>query len=115
MARIALSITLIAAPAWAQIPAQTQAPATSIAARTGGLEKRDGFIPVYLDVRQGKILLELRRDSQTLEDVFRDLTKGDERSDRKFGRYAEGGDGDETVALGVESQAVALPHPGVLG
>ena len=32
-----------------------------------------------LIVAKGWMLLELRRDSQTLEDVFRDLTKGDER------------------------------------
>ena len=37
--------------------------ATSIAARTGGYEKRDGFVPIYLDPHQGKILLEIPRDS----------------------------------------------------
>jgi hypothetical protein len=35
----------------------------SIGARTAGLEKSDGFIPLYLDTRQGKLLLELPRDS----------------------------------------------------
>jgi hypothetical protein len=44
-------------------PVASPAPATSIAARTAGLEKRDGFIPLYLDERQGKLLLELPRDS----------------------------------------------------
>ena len=41
-------------------------PASSIAARTGGMERRDGFIPVYLDARTGKIHLELPRDSTRL-------------------------------------------------
>ena len=37
--------------------------ATSIASRTSGYEKSDGFIPLYLDPRQGKLLLELPHDS----------------------------------------------------
>src|SRR4051812_32391796 len=42
---------------------QTAAPAaTGITGKTAGMEKRDGFIPVYLD-KQGKILLELPHDS----------------------------------------------------
>ena len=60
---LSLTVAFVSTPASAQNPAPAQAPATSIAARTGGLEKRDGFIPVYLDARQGKILLELPRDS----------------------------------------------------
>ncbi|HTE46114.1 MAG TPA: zinc-dependent metalloprotease [Gemmatimonadaceae bacterium] len=36
---------------------------TSIAGRTTGMERRDGFLPIYLDQRQGRILLELPRDS----------------------------------------------------
>ena len=46
-------------------PAQGAAPAVaaSIAARAAGFEKSDGFIPVYVDSRQGKLLLELPRDS----------------------------------------------------
>lgn len=39
------------------------APGTSIAARTTGMERRDGFIPIYLDPRQGRVLLEIPRDS----------------------------------------------------
>src|SRR4051812_34131555 len=38
-------------------------PSPSIAARTGGMERRDGFLPIYLDQRQGRILLEIPRDS----------------------------------------------------
>src|SRR5690242_3833301 len=37
--------------------------ATSIGARTGGMERRDGLIPLYLDDRQGKLYLEIPRDS----------------------------------------------------
>ena len=47
-------------PVAAQIPT---APGTSISARTAGLERLDGFLPIYLDQRQGRILLEIPRDS----------------------------------------------------
>jgi ABC-2 type transport system ATP-binding protein len=47
-----------------------------------------------LMVQKGWILLELRRDAQSLEDVFKSLTKGDERKDR--GRsFVEEDDEDE--------------------
>lgn len=39
-----------------------QAPAT-IASRTAGLDRRDGFIPMHLDAKSGKLLLELPGDS----------------------------------------------------
>ncbi|MBA3889763.1 MAG: zinc-dependent metalloprotease [Gemmatimonadaceae bacterium] len=50
------------------LPAQQPAPvgqpvASSIGSRTQGFDRRDGFIPVYLDARQGRLLLELPRDS----------------------------------------------------
>jgi ABC-2 type transport system ATP-binding protein len=38
-----------------------------------------------LAVAKGWMLLELRRDAQTLEDVFRDLTKSDEQGSRRIG------------------------------
>jgi uncharacterized protein DUF5117 len=43
----------------------SQAPpvGASIAARTSGLERRAGFIPIYIDDRQGRLLLEIPRDS----------------------------------------------------
>jgi len=45
-------------------PALSPSPvATSIAARTAGFDRRDGFLPIYLDPRSGRILLELPRDS----------------------------------------------------
>jgi hypothetical protein len=54
--------------------AQKQAPSTTsqgnatsvgsqIQAKTAGMERRDGFIPFYLDSKQGKIFLEIPRDS----------------------------------------------------
>ncbi|MFO0666924.1 MAG: ATP-binding cassette domain-containing protein [Polyangiaceae bacterium] len=49
-----------------------------------------------LALEKGWVLLELRRDSQTLEDVFRDLTIGDERRNRKIeGKVAEEGRDDD--------------------
>ncbi|MBA3405777.1 MAG: hypothetical protein H0U13_14035, partial [Gemmatimonadaceae bacterium] len=32
-------------------------------AKTAGMDRRDGFIPIYLDAKQGKILLDIPRDS----------------------------------------------------
>lgn len=46
-----------------------------------------------LIVQKGWLLLEMRRDSQSLEDVFKNLTKGDERRDR--GRKPIAGDDDD--------------------
>lgn len=43
--------------------AQAAPPLPTISARTAGFEKRDGFIPVYLNDRTGAILLEIPRDS----------------------------------------------------
>jgi ABC-2 type transport system ATP-binding protein len=54
-----------------------------------------------LIVQKGWLLLEMRRDAQTLEDVFKVLTKGDERKDR--GRKYEpdeDDDDDASPALG---------------
>lgn len=43
------------------------APATSIAARTGDMQRQDGFLPIYVDARQqGKLYLELPTDSTRL-------------------------------------------------
>src|SRR5687767_3379087 len=35
----------------------------SIASKTTGFERREGFLPVYVDAKSGKLLLELPRDS----------------------------------------------------
>ncbi len=54
-------LVLLAAPLAAQAPPPAINP--DIAAATARFEKRDGFLPVYLDSAQGGILLELPRDS----------------------------------------------------
>jgi hypothetical protein len=43
--------------------ASQQQPATTIAGRTAGFERRDGFIPLYVDARQGRIFAEIPRDT----------------------------------------------------
>ena len=45
---------------------------------------------------KGWVLLELHRDTQTLEDVFRQLTIGDERRNRQIGPVKEGRPVDES-------------------
>jgi hypothetical protein len=63
----ALILSAAAADASAQATPATQAapqqPAQSIAARTAGFEKRDGFVPLYLDSHQGRLYAELPRDT----------------------------------------------------
>jgi ABC-2 type transport system ATP-binding protein len=55
-----------------------------------GDEKGDVRADLFkLAVAKGWTLLELRRDAQTLEDVFRDLTKHDEIRDRRVGGAGE--------------------------
>src|SRR5438094_5156698 len=57
-------LMLLTAAATAAGQATPPAPiATSISNRTTGYERSDGFIPLYLDARQGRILFELPRDS----------------------------------------------------
>jgi len=58
-----LALAAGAQVALAQNPPAPTAPGTSIAVRTQGMEKRDGFIPVYRDTTQGRLYLELPRDS----------------------------------------------------
>ena len=52
-----------ASPKTTTAPAPAAGGASTIAAKTAGLEKKDGFIPIYLDNKAGKILLEIPRDS----------------------------------------------------
>src|SRR5688572_28479818 len=52
----------------ASTPRTTSAPSTpsassAFSSKTAGMQRMDGFIPLYLDEKQGKILLELPRDS----------------------------------------------------
>jgi hypothetical protein len=61
-----VGITLAAAvPAVAQLPAAGAPPgvAQSIASRVLGMERREGFVGVYLDQAQGKVYLELPHDT----------------------------------------------------
>ena len=44
-------------------PGTATASSSAIADKTKGLTRRDGFIPVYIDEKQGKLLLELPRDT----------------------------------------------------
>ncbi|MEO8578389.1 MAG: DUF5117 domain-containing protein, partial [Gemmatimonadales bacterium] len=44
-------------------PAPASPSASSIEGKTAGMEKKDGFIPIYLDNKSGKIMLEIPRDS----------------------------------------------------
>src|SRR5262249_10775975 len=69
-----------------------------------------------LVVQKGWTLLELRRDAQSLDAVFRDLTKGDERADRgdawaaahaPVGDEAEEGDDEEEEPVGKTSSKSA--------
>lgn len=46
-----------------------------MASKTRGLEKRDGLIPMYLDPTQGKLLLEIPRDSMRVL-LFQQLSTG---------------------------------------
>ncbi len=69
-----------------ELPTDDKAHAFELTGDQDGDLRSDLF---RLAVAKGWTLLELRRDSQTLEDVFRDLTKGDERRDRKMGKAAE--------------------------
>ncbi|MDB4907675.1 MAG: hypothetical protein JWO05_2459 [Gemmatimonadetes bacterium] len=57
---------LIAARLQGQNPTAPPAaapPASSISARTAGMAKQEGFVPIYLDNRTDRLLLEIPRDS----------------------------------------------------
>lgn len=56
-----------------------------------------------LMVQKGWTLLELRRDAQSLDNVFRELTRGDERADR--GDAWDDGDEDENEEAAPQSEA----------
>ena len=62
-----------------ELPTDDKAHAFQIMGALGGDIRPELFALV---VSKGWLLLELRRESQTLEDVFKVLTKGDERKDR---------------------------------
>ena len=56
-------LALFALPLHAQTPAPAQQPAATIAARTAGFERRDGFVPLWIDSRQGRLYAELPRET----------------------------------------------------
>ncbi|HUQ83108.1 MAG TPA: zinc-dependent metalloprotease [Gemmatimonadaceae bacterium] len=58
----------------AQAAGAQQGVATSIAARTSGMERRAGLIPLYLDERQGRLFLEIPRDSMRVLAFFQGST-----------------------------------------
>ncbi len=72
-----LAAAVVGCTSATQKPATAPAPAGSsgIAAKTAGLEKKDGFIPIYLDNKAGKILLEIPRDSMRVL-MFTSLATG---------------------------------------
>jgi ABC-2 type transport system ATP-binding protein len=71
---------------------------------------------------KGWVLLELHRDTQTLEDVFRDLTIGDERRNRQLSPAAQEDEDDEdddddegeSVAAGAGESASSNANDGKL-
>ena len=63
LSAVVLSATACASAQRSESPTTAPAPAAGIAAKTAGMERRDGFIPLYLDSKQGKLLLELPSDS----------------------------------------------------
>ncbi|HVG17726.1 MAG TPA: zinc-dependent metalloprotease [Blastocatellia bacterium] len=58
---IALLITLVALPVAAQEKPQDKASDRTIAAKTTGLQKLDGYVPLYWDASAGKLLMEVTR------------------------------------------------------
>jgi ABC-2 type transport system ATP-binding protein len=85
-----------------ELPTDEKAHSFQLLGAQGGDVRPDLF---QLIVQKGWLLLELRRDAQTLEDVFKQLTKGDERLDR--GRKAvfdeEDDDDDDDDEAGDEA------------
>jgi ABC-2 type transport system ATP-binding protein len=61
-------------------------------------------------VDRGWVLLELHRDSQTLEDVFRSLTIGDERRNRRIGPDTGAPDEDDEEDSGDDDDEAAAPR-----
>src|SRR5512139_105075 len=64
--RLLVAALLAAALAPVSLASQQAPTATTIAARTAGLERRDGFVPVYLNDRTGAVWLELPSDASRM-------------------------------------------------
>jgi len=56
----------LGAPAMAQSPGGQEGPLPSIATRTEGMDKMDGFLPLYWDARTGKMWMEIGRFGEEL-------------------------------------------------
>ena len=76
----------------AELPTDDRAHAYALDGEDGSDIRADIF---RLIADKGWVLLELHRDTQTLEDVFRQLTIGDERRNRQIGPVSETRDEDE--------------------
>jgi ABC-2 type transport system ATP-binding protein len=76
----------------AELPTDERAHAYAIDGDDGSDIRADIF---RLIADKGWVLLELHRDTQTLEDVFRQLTIGDERRNRQIGPVTESRAADE--------------------
>lgn len=83
-----------------ELPTDDRAHSFQLLGALGGDIRPEIF---QLVVQKGWLLLEMRRDSQTLEDVFKALTKGDERADR--GRKHVDDEEDDDVAAGGSDDA----------
>jgi hypothetical protein len=55
-------LALLVAPTVALAQGAAPPPATTIASRTAGFERRDGFVPLWIDPRQGRLYAELPRE-----------------------------------------------------
>jgi hypothetical protein len=58
---IALLISLVALPVAAQEKPQDKTSDKTLAAKTSGLQKLDGYVPLYWDAQSGKLLMEITR------------------------------------------------------
>ncbi len=74
-----------------ELPTDDKAHSFELKAPTGDL-RAEIF---QLIVQKGWLMLEMRRETQTLEDVFKALTRGDERADRGLAALAEGAIDDD--------------------
>ena len=82
----------------AELPTDERAHAFELASEED-VDLRPELFKMIVD--KGWVLLELHRDTQTLEDVFRDLTVGDARRNRSFSK--DDAD-DDTGAEGVDDE-----------
>jgi len=85
------SIALLASTAYSQQPAQ-QSPPRTWAQQTAGLDRRDGFIPFYIDQRTGKLLFEVSRLAQDFLYLY-SLSTGLGSNDRGLDRGTTGDQG----------------------